>query len=354
MAVESTAYLSALPRVSDEPATEPRPPKGLGSESECGTSTADGIVSVLVSELRLPDSPRIAGENTKHTRMLADSEADFPPVIVHRPTMRIIDGLHRLRATVLRGQDRIRVRFFDGSLDDAFVLAVETNVAHGLPLSLADRRAAATRIIRSHPFWSDRAIALVSGLSHKTVGSLRRGLSGEITQLDVRVGRDGRCRPVDSAAGRLAASKLLRDAPDASLREIAQAAGIAVETARNVRKRLSVDPDPVPARQRTPRATDEPPRLAVLTGQRSDAVDARATDTSHSLIERLRGDPSLRHSETGRVLLRLLSVLAVGEDGLERLANHVPQHCTDSVAEAAKQCAVVWRSFAELMRKRQR
>jgi hypothetical protein len=42
-------------------------------------------------------------------------------------------------------------------------------MAHGLPLTLADRLAAAARIVTACPYWSDRAVAAVAGLSPKTV-----------------------------------------------------------------------------------------------------------------------------------------------------------------------------------------
>lgn len=88
--------------------------------------------------------------------------------------MRIIDGAHRVRAAQLRGRSHIEARFFDGSAADAFVLAVESNISHGLALTLAERSAAAERILASHPHWSDRAIASSTGLSAHTVASLRR------------------------------------------------------------------------------------------------------------------------------------------------------------------------------------
>ncbi|WP_220378005.1 hypothetical protein [Streptomyces inhibens] len=52
-----------------------------------------------------------------------------------------------------RAGGEIGVKFFDGSEKDAFVLAVESNVHHGLPLTLSDRTAAARRIVKSHPEW---------------------------------------------------------------------------------------------------------------------------------------------------------------------------------------------------------
>ncbi|MEE3922534.1 ParB/RepB/Spo0J family partition protein [Micromonospora sp. BRA006-A] len=114
--------------------------------------------------LRAADSPRLAGEDDLHAQTLAETDAPLPPILVHRGTMRVIDGMHRLRAAVLRGETQIAARLFDGTVEAAFVLAVQANVTHGLPLSLADREAAAQRILRSHPHWSDRAVATAAGL----------------------------------------------------------------------------------------------------------------------------------------------------------------------------------------------
>lgn len=44
---------------------------------------------------------------------------------------------------------------------------MQHNTHHGLPLTRADRKAAAQRILDIHPHWSDRAIAKVTGLSPK-------------------------------------------------------------------------------------------------------------------------------------------------------------------------------------------
>jgi hypothetical protein len=88
------------------------------------------------------DSPRLGGENRDHIRLLADATAPLPPILVHRSTMRVIDGMHRLRAAMLRGATEIAVEFFDGTEAEAFARAVRENVAHGLPLSRSDREAA--------------------------------------------------------------------------------------------------------------------------------------------------------------------------------------------------------------------
>ncbi|WP_241968536.1 streptomycin biosynthesis protein [Streptomyces sp. ICBB 8177] len=295
---------------------------------------------------------------------------------MHRQTMRVIDGMHRLRATALRGESTIAVRYFDGTEHDAFVLAVRLNATHGLPLSRGDRAAAATRILATHPQWSDRAIAAATGLATKTVARIRRRSTADVPQSNARVGRDGRVRPIDPTEGRRRAVSVIAAHPDASLRQISREAGISLGTARDVRKRLASNQDPVPQRRRGPRAGTAPrptsPDSPLVTrrstvGLEQEAGAATATGTRErvrtgratrpfrtgrpsgipaSTLEKLRRDPSLRHSEVGRVLLRLLDTNCAGATELDRAAASVPAHCAEAIAEAARACAGVWSDFA--------
>ena len=66
-----------------------------------------------------------------------------------------------------------RTVWFDGSPDENYIEFVRHNVRHGLPLTLAERRLAARRILCNRPDRSDRGIAKVCGLSPRTVGRLR-------------------------------------------------------------------------------------------------------------------------------------------------------------------------------------
>jgi ParB-like nuclease domain len=100
----------------------------------------------------------MSGENSERVQVLANTQGELPPIIVHRASTRVLDGMHRLRMAKIRGQNEIQVRFFVGDGADSFVVVVRSNIAHGLPLSLADRKAAANRIIGSHPQWPDRRI----------------------------------------------------------------------------------------------------------------------------------------------------------------------------------------------------
>lgn len=325
--------------------------------------------NVRLSALCVSDSPRLEGECTEHIRTLLESDLPFPPITVHRQTMRIIDGMHRFRAAQLRGDTEIEVEYFDGAEPDAFILAVESNVRHGLPLSLADRKAAAARIVLSHPQWSDRTVALAVGLSHKTVGAIRTRPTGEDSQLCARLGGDGRIRPVDGANGRRRAGQLLRNDPETSLRQVAKAAGISATTARDVRDRLSRGENPVLPRQRgadgTTRRPAERPAHPEPDDQRpAEHAPAEQPATEQStteyptealgvpgvelpvLVAYLKDDPALRFNEVGRRLLRLLHLHLVGDEGWERLINNVPEHHTATVAKAAEECSQAWQRVA--------
>ncbi|HET8660213.1 MAG TPA: helix-turn-helix domain-containing protein [Micromonosporaceae bacterium] len=296
---------------------------------------------VPISVLLPADSPRQRGENIEHTRMLASMDVRFPPIIVHRSTMRVIDGMHRLGATRIRGDEKIEVRFFDGTEHEAFILAVETNIAHGLPLSRADRMRAAQRIIASDPTWSDRAIAAAAGLSARTVGNVRRrvqpGLGGEVK---ARMGRDGRVRPLDHVEGRVRASEIIRERPGASLREIARDAGVSPSTVRDVRRRLQRGEDPV-QQLRIP----GPRRGELLSNGLEDdesAVESRLALMLHGL----KSDPSLRLTESGRSLLRWVFSRTIRPEEWRDVATNVPPHCTYILAEVARACADEWLQIA--------
>lgn len=285
---------------------------------------------VDIAALRPADSPRLAGCSEDFVRSLASSGAHLSPIVVHRATMRVVDGSHRLKAAVLRGCRSVEVEYVDGPAEDVFGLSVSLNVS---TLSTADREAAARRLLRSHPQWSDRAIAASTGLAAKSVGVLRRAVGG---QAAVRVGRDGKVRPVNSAAGRRLAGQLISQRPEASLRDIARAAGVSPGTVRDVRRRLSAGMDPVPERMRTAERTTVPVVRA----------DVRAPGATLPILRR---DPSLRFTEHGRLVLRWLEAHAVSSGEWSAVASGVPSHCRELVAEMARGCAEEWAQMAEAL-----
>ncbi|MFC8453205.1 streptomycin biosynthesis regulator [Kitasatospora sp. NPDC057223] len=310
------------------------------------------VQRVPIGMLLPADSPRMSGENLDHARALGALDGDLPPILVHRSTMRVIDGMHRLRAAILQEQALVDVLFFDGTPEDAFVVAVRSNCRHGLPLTLAERAAAAARIMISHPQWSDRAIASVAGLSSKTVAALRRRTGAGNLAPQSRVGQDGRVRPLDSTAGRLAASQLIAATPEASLREIARQAGISPGTVRDVRARLDRGEDPLPQahRRRSAAARQRRARPREDAAKAPDPAAGPPADLGR-VFTSLRNDPSLRQTEAGRLLLRMLEMHLPHQ--WDRLAESVPAYRAGTVALAAVECAKAWQEFAARMRRDQ-
>lgn len=323
------------------------PPHGVGLDD----IQRGPVVRVALDQLREPRALRLSGENLDHARALAEASVQLPPIIVHRPTMTVVDGLHRLRAAQLRGDADVAAWFFDGSEADAFVLAVRANIAHGLPLSLADRRAAAERIIVARPESSDRFVASATGLSPKTVAQVRRGVLGSTEEVRSRIGQDGRARPTDIARRREVAAALMLEDPEWSLRRVARAAGISPETARTVRNTLW------PSGQETIAEPDDqgpPPRpvsVAVPRQRRRPAISARSGPDPMVMVRRLRSDPALRLSESGRILLRLLDVHVMSDDRWTSIIDAVPAHCRHVVAGVAAECAQAWATVAEQLRR---
>ncbi|MFS8104751.1 ParB N-terminal domain-containing protein [Lentzea alba] len=290
---------------------------------------------VDINVLQPADSPRLGGCSEEFVRSLASSDAELAPIVVHRGTMKVVDGTHRLRAAVLRGCRAVEVSYIDGPAEDVFVQSVSLNLA---TLPTADREAAARRLLRSHPQWSDRAIAAATGLAAKSVGVLRRAVGGRSAH---RVGRDGKVRPVNSAAGRRLAGQMILARPDASLRDIARAAGVSPGTVRDVRQRLSAGLDPVPERMQVAERAEVP---VVRTEVREPGVT----------LPILRRDPSLRFNEHGRLLLRWLEAHAVSSGEWAAVVDGVPSHCRELVADMARGCAEVWAEMAEALEQESR
>jgi hypothetical protein len=250
------------------------------------------VTRVPITALLPADSPRLSGEDLNHVHLLAESGAVLPPILVRRRTMRVIDGMHRLRAARLRGESGIEVVYYDGDDVGAFIEAVRANIAHGLPLTLADRRMAALRILTANSEMSDRSVAGLTGLSPKTVGAARRSVGGELLGPAYRLGQDGRRRP----------SRSLASPPSAA---------------------------PGSAARKHPRKTKD----------------------AHSIIEDLAHDPALRFSERGRVLVRRLVMLSPRPAEWSELVAAVPPHWAERLAQLAIANAREWDRLAGKLRR---
>ncbi|GAA2806049.1 ParB N-terminal domain-containing protein [Saccharopolyspora taberi] len=315
----------------------------------------DDLPTVMVSikSLLVDGSPRQAGASDEHIRMLAESEDRLPPIVVHGRSGQVIDGIHRVHAAILRGEDKIEARVYEGTDSDAFLLAVQLNIAHGLPLTRADRTTAAARIIQLHPQWSNRRIATIVGLSAGTVGKLRWRSNSHNAHSTRRVGKDGRVRPASSSAARLEVAKLLSEKPTASIRAIAKEAGVSHSTVHNVRQRVRAGQDPTSQRQGVQESSGAPrPPEICAPRETTEKTGLTCDDDVAAILDNLKADPSLRFKKAGQFLLRWLAQHQVEMTAPKKIAEMVPDHCAGLVAKLARGYAQVWSEFAARLEER--
>jgi ParB-like chromosome segregation protein Spo0J len=308
---------------------------------------------------------RQAGTDSAHIRLLADAggTVKLPPIIVQASGCRIIDGMHRVEAAKLRGDQHIRARVIDCSDSEALVLAIKSNTLHGLPLSKADRISGAKRILAAHQDWSDRAVAEVAGLSAKTIASLRNRPTVQAQFQGKRLGRDGKRRPLSAADGRRRAADYISAHPGASLREVAREADVSLGTVHDVTERIRNGSDPVrtertkPADGSTaqpaaeafaPRAA-QPIPLRARVAERPGVQQLAWTTVSAKLVN----DPALRYTEGGRAFLRWMGTHSAGADEWREFIDAVPTHWVRDVVRVAETVSAEWQEFAERLRTRQ-
>jgi ParB-like chromosome segregation protein Spo0J len=315
---------------------------------------------------------RGTGTDKAHVQMLAEvaSFSELPPILVQRDTLRVIDGMHRLEAARVRGEKSIRARLIACTDDDAYIMAVKANTLHGLPLSRADRVSSARRILDWHPDWSDRAIAIATGLSAKAIADIRRECVNEVRQLAKRLGLDGKRRPVTALEGRKRAAEYIAARPEASLREVARQTDVSLGTVQNVRSRMRRGLDPVtgsgdgipataadlgirsvsagqPARGRADHKVARTALLPTRSGRR-----AVQPPTWPQIAPKLAGDPSLRYTEGGRAFMRWMTMQMTSAGQWRNFIDSVPSHWLDDISAVAEQASEEWHDFAEHLRGR--
>lgn len=198
------------------------------------------VVRLPIERVHVGESARLGERSSVHIALVAELAGGWEPLLVTRDG-RIIDGHYRYLAARRLGLRHLECVLFDGDERSAFIEAVRRNIAHGLPLTLQERKGAATRVLTFDPTWSDRKIAKVCGLDHKTVGRLRQGVArpgGVIPHLDKRRGLDGKYQAANASRTRARIVEAIEADPDASLRQLARCAGSSPETVRKVRRQL--------------------------------------------------------------------------------------------------------------------
>jgi hypothetical protein len=333
-------------------------------------SSVDDICSVdMIGRLPLSSlGPgvflRQSGTDTGHVQLLADaaSSGELPAILVQKSSLRIVDGMHRIEAAKLRGEESINARFVDCSDDEAFLLAVKSNTLHGLPLSRADRIAGAKRILEGHGDWSDRAVAAATGLSAKTIAALRHHSGGEVQNLDKRLGRDGKRRPLTAIEGRKRAAEYLAVRPDASLREVAREVDVSLGTVHDVRAKLRRGLDPTTVGQRRSSqdravkgSEGEPGRGGSSPGNGIRMYTSRPSGPAPSWSEispKLANDPTIRYPEKGRRFLRWMATRIMQPGEWKEFVEAVPTHWTEDISLVAESVSGAWRDFADQLRTR--
>jgi len=289
------------------------------------------IVAAAVASLQPGDSPRLTAESKAEAQQMTEA-VDVPPIIVHQSTMKVVDGGRRVRAAQRRHQDTITVWFFDGTAEEAFILAVAANTGHGLPLCTKDCKAAAARILEMYPGWSDRRVAAETGISHHTVAAVRRECStGQTAQLNTRLGKDGNNRPTNATERRNAAAELIRADQGTSVREVSRRSGVSLGTAHKI-------------------------KTEIAKGVNLAAAKARAVNLPYALargqvvLKRMWHDPALRGNEERKTVLELLScALDITHEAQVR-SRTLPEHTHGPLVEVALAMADSWTRFAQDLR----
>jgi ParB-like chromosome segregation protein Spo0J len=305
----------------------------------------EGEVVELTTALVMP-GPAVRAERIDfdHVTRLRLAIDDLPPIVVRegRVGWSLVDGQHRLSAHKFEGRETIRAVVVELSDAEALEAAVAANVEHGLVLTIPERKAVARRLVADTD-WSDRRIAASCGLDGKTVVIIRPARStAEIPQLNAPAkteGVDGKARPAtaaDAAAGRRRAAEHIEANPKASLREVAEVAGVAVATALSVRNERNENPAgqapklaAAPEVEQGAPSVGESVTLAPVAGQ---WVKATGFDTSNDAY----------------ALARLLDRrLPRPEDRAEVIAA-CPAAQREAVIASARAAALWWSSLADL------
>ena len=119
----------------------------------------------------------------------------FPAVVVYHDgqVYHLADGFHRFRAAQVLGRESILAEVRPGTQRDAVLCAAQSNAAHGLQRSRADKVRAVEMLLNDSEWtmWSDREIARQTRVSHPFVAKVRARIaaSGNVTRSERLVRR---------------------------------------------------------------------------------------------------------------------------------------------------------------------
>lgn len=301
-------------------------PEGIDGESE----------AVEIKLLKAGLSPRVAEQDLEHAKALAHRLDDCPPVIVHRATMTIIDGVHRILAAKMLGRKLVKIRYFDGSFEEAYFEGVRANVTHGKPLTLSERELAATKILEMRGEWSNRLVGDMCALSDKTVARLRAAMSSH-PDSGSRIGRDGRKRPLGTSEVRTKIATAILDDPRVSTKKLAESFVASPSTIRDVRRRLERGEEPI---VRNRRVTDV-------------GYQAPPTQSSGLPIEWSK-DPAINALPNGLAFGRWLDLTSIKEIDWLPTVEIVPLGRIPHLINEGRLRAIEWGRFVSTLEERAR
>jgi phenylpyruvate tautomerase PptA (4-oxalocrotonate tautomerase family) len=209
------------------------------------------------------------------------------PVVLWSPgggqPEQLLDGRNRLDAAELAG---IKTVDFGrlivplkvlGPSVDPFAYVISTNI-HRRHLTPAQKQDLIAAVLKATPEKSDRQIAKLVRVDHKTIGSLRaeKALTGEISPVERRIGADGKTRKLP--ARKTTAAKIASE-PAAIAADVASI-GITGAATTKVLSRDDVGPDSAGERARLiARITELENEVAKLMGEanrRAHPLDVEA------------------------------------------------------------------------------
>lgn len=162
-----------------------------------GANSSPAVLELAVDRILVDPAlqPRVGGLDAAHVTALQENPEAWPPlVVVERGGYVLVDGFHRCAASQNLGRETVRVEVRELPADgDLRALAFALNAAHGQPLTLADRRAEAERLLRADATISNLDVARRTALSPTTVATIREQMEAaeQIPATDHRVSRSG-------------------------------------------------------------------------------------------------------------------------------------------------------------------
>lgn len=303
------------------------------------TEQDGGPVRVSLATLMIGRSFREGGIRDDHVVALMADPGRWAPIVVARSDSTVVDGCHRVLAGRRLGLEEIPAIMFDGDEHEVFIEFVRLNLHGGLGLTHSERQAAVRQILRWNPDWADRRIGKLCGISPNTVAQARirvmETFDGDHSRLHVRVGRDGRARPLDAAAQRAKILEALMERPNDSLRAIAGRIGVSPETVRRVRSALV-----------------KPASIESITSHPTRTVDFLLAERRTQ--PQWRADLAFSSCEDGAVTAAFMERTAVSEADLGGHVLAVPLSRVYEVADEARHRAAFWSRLADCVEGRAR